>query len=78
MKFPFQRYIVCWGKIYGSKVIGGVGGGGGGGRPEPSPLFILQNCVHAVVILKRLNPVVILKNVHFQKMFITQKRFGAF
>ena len=23
MKFPFQRYIVCWGKIYGSKIIGG-------------------------------------------------------
>ena len=25
MKFPFQRYIVCWGKIYGSKIIGGGG-----------------------------------------------------
>ena len=23
MKFPFQRYIVCLGKIYGSKIIGG-------------------------------------------------------
>ena len=22
MKFPFQRYIVCYGKIYGSKIIG--------------------------------------------------------
>ena len=25
MKFPFQRYIVCYGKIYGSKIIGGGG-----------------------------------------------------
>ena len=23
MKFPFQQYIVCWGKIYGSKIICG-------------------------------------------------------
>ena len=23
VKFSFQRYIVCWGKIYGSKIIGG-------------------------------------------------------
>ena len=29
VKFPFQRYIICWGKIYGSKSIGGGGGGGG-------------------------------------------------
>ena len=33
MKFLFQRYIVCWGKIYGSKIIGG------GARPEPPPPF---------------------------------------
>ena len=25
MKFPFQRCIVCWGKVYGSKIIGGPG-----------------------------------------------------
>ena len=24
VKFPFQRYIVCWGKIYHWKIIGGV------------------------------------------------------
>ena len=23
MKFPFKRYMVCWGKVYGSKIIGG-------------------------------------------------------
>ena len=27
-KFPFQRYMVCWGKFYRSKIIGGEGGGG--------------------------------------------------
>ena len=37
-EIPFPTiYIVCWGKIYGSKIIGG----GGGGRPEPPPPFIL-------------------------------------
>ena len=25
VKFPFQQYIVCWGKIYRSKIIGGGG-----------------------------------------------------
>ena len=26
VKFPFQRYIVCWGKIYGLNITGGGGG----------------------------------------------------
>ena len=42
-KFPFQWYIVCWGKFRLSKIIGG--GGGGGGRPAPPPSLILQMCV---------------------------------
>ena len=33
MKFPFQRYIVCWGKIYGSKIIGE------GGPPRATSAF---------------------------------------
>ena len=36
VKFPFQRYIVCWSKVCHSKIIGLCvcvwGGGGGGGR----------------------------------------------
>ena len=27
VKFPFQRYIVFWGKIYGLNITGGGGGG---------------------------------------------------
>ena len=33
MKFPFQLYIVCWGKIYGSKIIGR------GGAPRATSAF---------------------------------------
>ena len=43
-KFPFRRYIICWGNVSLSKIIGG-GGGGGGGHPAPPHPFILQNCV---------------------------------
>ena len=32
VKFPFQRYIVCWGKVHGLNITGG--GGGGGGAPS--------------------------------------------
>ena len=45
MKFPFQRYIIYWGKFCRSKIIGGGDGGEGGGGgwrwcPEPAlPLF---------------------------------------
>ena len=35
VKFPFQRYIICWGKIYGSKIIGG------GEEAAPSHLRLL-------------------------------------
>ena len=34
MKFPFQRYIVCWGKVYGSKIIVG-----GWGAPQATSAF---------------------------------------
>ena len=33
VKFPFLRYIVCLGKIYGLNITDG-GGGGGGGAPS--------------------------------------------
>ena len=36
-KFPFQRYIFCWGKFRTSKIIGG-----GGGCPAPPPSLIMQ------------------------------------
>ena len=39
-KFPFRPYIICWGNLSLSKIIGW----GGGGPPLPHP-FILQNCV---------------------------------
>ena len=41
-KFLFQRHIVCWGKIYGSKTIGG-GRGGGGGRAT-STFYSVKLC----------------------------------
>ena len=35
----FRRYIICWGNVSFSKIIGG------GGHPAPPHPFILQNCV---------------------------------
>ena len=32
VEFPFERYMVYWGKTCRSEIIGGEGGGGGGGR----------------------------------------------
>ena len=47
-KFSFRRYIICWGNLSLSKIIGG-GGGGGGGHPAPPHPFILQICVLSMV-----------------------------
>ena len=34
VKYSFQWYIVCWSKIYSSKIISGGREGGGGGAPS--------------------------------------------
>ena len=41
IKFPFQRYIVCWGKICRSKII--IGGGGEGALSHLLHLLHLFN-----------------------------------
>ena len=33
-KLPFRRYIICWGNLSLSKIIGGGEGGGGRGAPR--------------------------------------------
>ena len=40
--FSFRRYIICWGNLSLSKIIGG--GGGGGGHPAPPHRRILLFC----------------------------------
>ena len=48
IKSPFQLYIVCWGQVRPSKIIGG--GGGGGERPAPPHLLFcnLQKCAYCI------------------------------
>ena len=41
--FPFRRYIICWGNLSLSKIIGGKG------HPALPHPFILQNCVYYTV-----------------------------
>ena len=66
MKFPFQRYIVCRGKIYGSKIIGG--------GPAPShlrPLFCKIVCLmHPVDIDTR-------NMTRFQKLMSVYQEKGG-
>ena len=40
-KFSFRQYIICWGNLSLSKIIGG--GGGGGGAPRTAASFYSAN-----------------------------------
>ena len=41
-KFPFQRYIFCWGNFYYSKII--KEGGGGGAPRATSEFYSVKLC----------------------------------